>query len=101
MALTFVYVERDGADGDADHAFWVVEKLNGFGVQGKVISVLCVGDREEAPVSKASHRQIQAAGGKGTKQVNRNTGQYCVLLTSSKCKYPNSNLCYKNVLKTS
>ncbi len=33
----------------------MVEKLNGLGVQGKVISVLCVGDREGAPVSKAQH----------------------------------------------
>lgn len=46
LALTFVDVECDGADCDADHAFRVVEKLNGLGVQGKVISVLCVGDRE-------------------------------------------------------
>lgn len=60
--LTFVDVECDGADCNPDHAFRVVEKLNGFGVQGKVISVLCVGDREEAPVSKALHRQTQAAG---------------------------------------
>lgn len=55
LALTFVDVECDGADCDADHAFRVVEKLNGLGVQGKVISVLCVGDREGAPVSKARH----------------------------------------------
>lgn len=55
LALTFVDVECDGADCDADHAFRVVEKLNGLGVQGKVISVLCVGDREGAPVSKAWH----------------------------------------------
>lgn len=55
LALTFVDVESDGADCDADHAFRVVEKLNGLGVQGKVISVLCVGDREGAPVSKAQH----------------------------------------------
>ncbi len=55
LALTFVDVECDGADCDADHAFWVVEKLNRLGVQGKVISVLCVGDREGAPVSKAQH----------------------------------------------
>lgn len=61
MKLTFVDVECDGADCDPDHAFWVVEKLNGFGVQGKVISVLRVGDREEVPVSKAVHRQTQAA----------------------------------------
>lgn len=52
-ALTFVDVECDGADCDADHAFGMVEKLNGLGVQGKVISVLCVGDRKGAPVSKA------------------------------------------------
>lgn len=45
-ALTFVDVECDGPDCDADHAFRMVEKLNGLGVQGKVISVLCVGDRE-------------------------------------------------------
>lgn len=50
--LTFVDVERDGADGDADHAFGVVEKLNGLGVQGKVISVLCVEDREGVPMSR-------------------------------------------------
>ncbi len=55
LALTFVDVECDGADCDADHTFRVVEKLNGLGVQGKVISVLCVGDREGAPVSKAQH----------------------------------------------
>ena len=60
LALTFVDVECDGADCDADHAFRVVEKLNCFGVQGKVISVLCVGDREGAPVSKALHRRTQA-----------------------------------------
>ena len=45
LALTFVDIECDGADCDADHAFRVVEKLNGLGVQGKVISVLCVGDK--------------------------------------------------------
>lgn len=55
VALTFVDVECDGADCDSDHAFRVVEKLNGLGVQGKVISVLCVGDREGVPVSKAEH----------------------------------------------
>lgn len=54
-ALTFVDVECDGADRDANHAFRVVEKLNGLGVQGKVISVLCVGDREGALVSKTRH----------------------------------------------
>lgn len=54
-ALTFVDVECDGPDCDADHAFRVVEKLNGLGVQGKVISVLCVGDREGAAVSKARY----------------------------------------------
>lgn len=55
LTLTFVDVECDGADCDADHAFRVVEKLNGLGVQGKVISVLFVGDREGAPVSKVRH----------------------------------------------
>ena len=57
---TFVDVECDGADCDADHTLWVVEKLNGFGVQGKVISVLCVGDREGAPVSRAQHCATEA-----------------------------------------
>lgn len=46
LALTFVDVECNGTNCDADHAFRVVEKLNGLGVQGKVISVLCVGDRD-------------------------------------------------------
>lgn len=55
LALTFVDIECDGADCDAYHAFRVVEKLNGLSVQGKVISVLCVGDREGAPVSRAQH----------------------------------------------
>lgn len=45
LALTFIDIECDGADCDAYHAFRVVEKLNGLGVQGKVISVLCVGER--------------------------------------------------------
>lgn len=53
LALTFIDVECDRTNCDADHAFRVVEKLNGLGVQGKVISVLCVGDREGALVSKA------------------------------------------------
>lgn len=57
-ALTFVDVECDGPDCDADHAFRMVEKLNGLGVQGKVISVLCVGDREGASVSKAQYCSI-------------------------------------------
>lgn len=57
-ALTFVDVECDGSDCDADHAFRVVEKLNGLGVQGKVISVLCVGDREWTLVSKTRHCTI-------------------------------------------
>lgn len=55
LALTFVDVECNGTNCDADHAFGVVEKLNGLGVQGKVISVLCVGDREGAMVSKAQY----------------------------------------------
>lgn len=50
--LTFVNIERDGPDCDADHAFGVVEKLNGLGVQGKVISVLCVGDKKVVLVSQ-------------------------------------------------
>ena len=45
-ALTFVDVECDCADGDAHHALGVIEELDGLRVQGKVISVLCVGDRE-------------------------------------------------------
>lgn len=65
LALTFVDVECDGADCDSDHAFRVVEKLNGLGVQGKVISVLCVGDREGAPVSKAELRRTQATNDQG------------------------------------
>lgn len=62
LELTFVDIECDGADCDADHAFGVVEKLNGLGVQGKVISVLCVEDREGAPMNKdtALHRRTQA-----------------------------------------
>lgn len=65
LALTFVDVECDGADCDADHAFRVVEKLNGLGVQGKVISVLCVGDREggAGEQGKALHRRAQATYG--------------------------------------
>lgn len=47
----------------------MVEKLNGFGVQGKVISVLCVGDREEAPVSKASCSQAQAINDRENKEA--------------------------------
>lgn len=50
--LTFVHVERYGADSDPDHALRMVEKLNGFGVQGKIISVLYVGDKERAQVSQ-------------------------------------------------
>lgn len=62
LPLTFVDVECDGADCDADHAFRVVEKLNGLGVQGKVISVLCVGDREGGAGEQgtALHRRAQA-----------------------------------------
>lgn len=30
----------------------MVEELNGLGVQGKIISVLCVGDRQRAQVTK-------------------------------------------------
>lgn len=44
-ALTFVDVERNGSDCDADHALRVVEELNGLGVQGKIVSVLCERDR--------------------------------------------------------
>lgn len=73
-ALTFVDVERDGANCDANHAFWVVEKLNGFGVQGKVISVLRVGDREEAPVSKASHSNAQTI---YDREMEKAAGQKC------------------------
>lgn len=57
--LTFVHVERYGADSDPDHALRMVEELNGLGVQGKIISVLCVGDRQRAQVSKV--RQSTAA----------------------------------------
>lgn len=39
--LTFVDVERYGADSYPDHALRMVEKLNGLSVQGKIISVLC------------------------------------------------------------
>lgn len=74
-ALTFVDVECDGTNCDANHAFWVVEKLNGFGVQGKVISVLCVGDREEAPVSKASHSHAQAV--HDSREIKKAAGQKC------------------------
>lgn len=55
LGLTFIDVQCDGTNCDADHAFRVVEKLNGLSVQGKVISVLCVGDREGARVSKAQY----------------------------------------------
>lgn len=43
--LTFVHIERYGADSNPDHALGMVEELNGLGVEGKIISVLCVGDR--------------------------------------------------------
>ena len=38
--LTFVDVEGQGADGDADHTLRMVEELDGFCVQGKVIGML-------------------------------------------------------------
>lgn len=84
LALTFVDVECDGADCDSDHAFRVVEKLNGLGVQGKVISVLCVGDREGAPVSKAEHcttalRPQRTRGSVGGGRVVSHFEEYLVL----------------------
>lgn len=44
--LTFVDVERYGADSYPDHALRMVEELNGLSVQGKIISVLCGRQRE-------------------------------------------------------
>lgn len=81
-ALTFVDVECDGPDCDADHAFRMVEKLNGLGVQGKVISVLCVGDREGASVSKAQYCGIPQSARAREKAASggRNSGQYCILI---------------------
>lgn len=38
--LTFVDVQSDGSYSNSNHAFRVIEKLDGFCVQGKVISVL-------------------------------------------------------------
>lgn len=47
LNFTFVHVEGDGADCDADHAFRVVEEFYGLGVQGEVVCVLYVGDIEK------------------------------------------------------
>lgn len=98
LALTFVDVESDGADCDADHAFRVVEKLNGLGVQGKVISVLCVGDREGAPVSKAQHctaalrpqmtRERERETARAASGV-RNSEQYHILIRKDLMKVSN------------
>lgn len=50
--LTFVYIECDSPNRDPDHAFWVVEKLNGLRVQGKIISVLEAWETESEAVSE-------------------------------------------------
>lgn len=50
--LTFVHIERDRPDCDPDHALWVVEKLNGLRVQGKIISVLEAWKTESEAVNK-------------------------------------------------
>lgn len=50
--LTFVHIECDSPDRDPDHALWVVEKLNGLRVQGKIISVLEAWETESEAISK-------------------------------------------------
>lgn len=53
-SLTFVHIECYGADSDPDHALRMVEELNGLGVQGKIISVLCVGDKQVSKVQQCT-----------------------------------------------
>lgn len=50
--LTFVHIECDSPDRNPDHALWVVEKLNGLRVQGKIISVLEAWETESEAISK-------------------------------------------------
>lgn len=38
--LTFVDIQSDGSHGNSNHAFRMIEELDGFCVQGKVIGVL-------------------------------------------------------------
>lgn len=54
--LTFVDVERDSSHSDSDHTFGVVEKLDGFRVQGEVIGVL---EQKRHPTTK--YFQIQGS----------------------------------------
>ena len=62
--LTFVHIESDSPDRDPDHALWVVEKLNGLRVQGKIISVLEAWETESADVNtpaRTSHSERRGA----------------------------------------
>lgn len=54
-SLTFIHIECDSPDCDPDHALWVVEKLNGLRVQGKIISVLEAWETESEAVNEAPH----------------------------------------------
>lgn len=62
-SLTFIHIECDRPDRDPDHALWMVEKLNGLRVQGKIISVLEAWETESEDVNarKDSLRERRAA----------------------------------------
>lgn len=86
--LTFVHVERNGADSDPDHALRMVEELNGLGVQGKIISVLCVGDRQGAQVSKEQLTENRGRAKASGQSLNMLTSQKCInVVGTSVLKY--------------
>jgi len=48
--LTFIHVECEGSNGDADHALAVLEELDGLRVEGEVPEVLVVEEVDGVPV---------------------------------------------------
>lgn len=60
--LTFVHIESDSPDCNPDHALWVVEKLNGLRVQGKIISVLEAWKTESADVNTLARTSCSERG---------------------------------------
>lgn len=81
--LTFVHIESDSTDRNPDHALWVVEKLNGLRVQGKIISVLEIWDTESGDINTAARMSYSERRGAAGNSLSAGTYPTTAIVTTN------------------